>query len=290
MCRRQKNPSIWKKNLLKKYQDFTRLFEFKKTNKLFSFKKSKINHFIELKKINVKISETLWKSLYNMFQNELLILWKILNGYLNKNFIKISNSSEVLFVLFTWKSDEKLRFCVNYRALKRFTRKNHYLLSLIHETLNNISKIKWFMKLDIMAVFEKFHVVEDDEWLKIFRTKYGLFELLIIFFWFNECIQQFSTINQLDSVEIFGRICFNIFEQYIHIYKRFFIWTLKSSTKNFEKITNHWFICCHQQMRIWTSNGQIFKIHCWGRTKYKMNFEKIVVIHELKISMSIKNV
>ena len=48
-----------KKKLFKKYQNFTRLFEFKKTNKLFSFKKSKINHFIKLKQINDKILQTL---------------------------------------------------------------------------------------------------------------------------------------------------------------------------------------------------------------------------------------
>ena len=48
-----------KKKLFKKYQDFTSLFEFKKANNLFSFKKPKINHFIELKKINGKISQTL---------------------------------------------------------------------------------------------------------------------------------------------------------------------------------------------------------------------------------------
>ena len=89
-----------KKKLFKKYQDFIWLFEFKKTNKLFSFKKSKINHFIKLKKINDEISLISWKSLYNMFYNELLILRKILNDYLNKKFIKISNSSTASFILF----------------------------------------------------------------------------------------------------------------------------------------------------------------------------------------------
>ena len=156
----------------------------KKTNKLFLFKKPKINHFIKLKKINHKISQTLWKPLYNMFHNKLLILRKILNDSLNKKFIRTSNSLIVSFILFVQKPDEKLRFYMNYCALNKFTRKNHYLLLLIHETLNNILKTKWFMKLDIITVFYKFHIVESDEWL-------------IIFFWFDECIEQFSTIYQL---------------------------------------------------------------------------------------------
>ena len=88
-----------KKKLFKKYQDFTWLFEFK-INKLFSFKKPKINYSIKLKKINDKTSQISWKSMFNMFQNELLILQNILNDYSNKKFIKINNSSIVLFVLF----------------------------------------------------------------------------------------------------------------------------------------------------------------------------------------------
>ena len=144
-----------KKNLFQKYQNFIWLFEFKKANGLFSFKKPTINHFIKLEKINDKNLQILWKSLYNMFQNELLILRKILNDYLNKKFIKINNSLIVSFVLFVQKFDEKLLFCVNYHALNKFTRKNHYLLSLIHKTLNNISKTKWFMKLDIIIVLSQ---------------------------------------------------------------------------------------------------------------------------------------
>ena len=153
-----------KKKLFKKCQNFRWLFKFKKTNKL-------------------------WKLLYNMFHNELLILQKILNDYLNKKFIKINNSSAASFVLFAWKPDEELWFCVNYHALNKFTRKNHYLSLLIHKTLNNISKIKWFMKLNIITVFQKFRIIENDKWLTIFHTKYELFEELIIFFWFDECIE-----------------------------------------------------------------------------------------------------
>jgi len=58
-------------------------------------------------------------------------------------------------VLFTKKPGGGLRFCVNYRALNRITKKDHYPLPLIRETLNNISQAKWFMKLDVIAAFHK---------------------------------------------------------------------------------------------------------------------------------------
>ena len=90
------------------------------------------------------------------------------------------------------KSDEKLRFSVNYRALNKFTRKNYYLLWLIYETLNNISKTKRFMKLNIITSFQKFRIAENNEWLIIFHTKYELFEWLIIFFDLTNALDNFQ--------------------------------------------------------------------------------------------------
>lgn len=79
-----------------------------------------------------------------MSRDELLMLRKILTKRLSKNFIRVNNSSIVSFVLFVRKFEKKLRFCVNYRALNKITRKNRYSLFLIHEILNNIAKIKYF--------------------------------------------------------------------------------------------------------------------------------------------------
>ena len=75
-------------------------------------------------------------------------------------------------------------------------------------------------------------------------------------------------------MKIFEWICFNIFESYIYIYERLFVWTLKPNTKGFDEIANHWFIYWYQQMQIWTSYNQIFWIHCESWTKYKYEFQK----------------
>ena len=39
-------------------------------------------------------------------------------------------------------------------------------------------KIKYFTKLNIVVVFKKIRMVENEKWKIIFRTKYGLFESL----------------------------------------------------------------------------------------------------------------
>ena len=65
---------------------------------------------------------------------------------------------------------------IDYRALNAITKKDRYPLPLIRETLNNLSKAKWFTKLDVIAAFHKIRVAEGDEWKTAFRTRFGLFE------------------------------------------------------------------------------------------------------------------
>ena len=54
---------------------------------------------------------------------------------LDKGFIKPSQALFVAPVLFVRKPDRSLRFYIDYYKLNALTRKDHYLLPLIDETL-----------------------------------------------------------------------------------------------------------------------------------------------------------
>ena len=108
-----------------------------------------------------------------------MVLRKTLTGLLDKQFIRVSNSPAAAPVLFVQKPGSGLRFCVDYRALNRISRKDRYLLPLIHETLRTIGKAKWFTKLNVIAAFHKIRIAEGDEWKTAFRTRYGLYEWLV---------------------------------------------------------------------------------------------------------------
>ena len=249
-------------------------------HKLFSFRKPEIDHFIELKKINGKILQTLWKPLYNIFRDELLILRKILNDYLNKKFIKVSNSSVVSSVLFVWKPDEKLRFCVNYHALNKFTRKNHYSLSLIHETLNNISKTKWFTKLNIITVFHKLCITENDEWLMAFHTKYELFEWLIIFFDLTNATNNFQWYINWILREYLDKFV-STYLNNIFIYTDDFLSEHRNQVR--KVLTKLQTIDLYVDINKCKFEHQIIKYLEFiveAGQNIKMNFEKIVVIRE----------
>ena len=85
-------------------------------------------------------------------------------------------------VLFIKKSRGSLRSYVDYRSLNAVTVKNRYPLPLILETLNYLTRAKIFIKLDIISAFNRLRIYEGDESLTVFRTRFGLFEYLMISF------------------------------------------------------------------------------------------------------------
>jgi hypothetical protein len=114
-----------------------------------------------------------------MSKEELIVLRKELTELLNKNFIRVSRSPAAAPVLFVREPGGGLRFYVDYRGLNAIAKKGRYPLPLIHETLNQIGRAKWFTKLDVTAAFHKIRITKGQEWMTAFRTRYGLFEWLV---------------------------------------------------------------------------------------------------------------
>jgi hypothetical protein len=118
------------------YHDFLDVFFKKKANILSSHKKH--DHRIE---IEIKKSHE-YAFLYNMSEDELLLIKKYLQKHLNKRFIETSTASYASLILFAKKFDEELRFCVDYRKLNAITKKNKYLISFITETIAKLFKAR----------------------------------------------------------------------------------------------------------------------------------------------------
>jgi len=143
--------------LLFEYHDFLDVFSRELTNIL--SERRLYDHKIQLQKNKTSIFEPL----YDMSQDELRILKKYLKNNLIKDFIQVSSFLAISSILFVKKSSEELRFCVNYRSLNVMTVKNRYSLSFIRETLDWLTKIKYYIKLDIIAVFNKLRMTYEDE-------------------------------------------------------------------------------------------------------------------------------
>ncbi|KAF4474522.1 Transposon Tf2-8 polyprotein [Colletotrichum fructicola Nara gc5] len=112
-----------------------------------------VDHAIQLEKDDHgNEKQPPWGPIYSMSKEELLFLRKTLTDLLDKGFIRASNSPAAAPILFVRKPGGGLRFCVDYH------------------TLRQLSKAKWFTKLDVSSAFWKIRMREGDEWKTAFRT------------------------------------------------------------------------------------------------------------------------
>ena len=121
-------------------------------------------------------------ALYDISCDEILELWCYLDENLSKEFIQINCFQMIIFVLFIKKLEKELCFCMNYQDLNAIIIKNRYSLSLISETLNHLSWVKIFIKLDIIFAFNRLWIKEEDEAFIIFCTRFELFKYLVMLF------------------------------------------------------------------------------------------------------------
>lgn len=117
---------------------------------------------------------------YSCSVKELETLKEWLEDNLRKGFIRASSSPAGSPVIFVKEKDGTLRVCVDYRGLNAGTIKNRYPLQLIQETLRRLQKAKYFTKLDIWGPYNLLRMAAGDEWMTAFRTRYGLFESLVM--------------------------------------------------------------------------------------------------------------
>jgi uncharacterized protein YnzC (UPF0291/DUF896 family) len=159
------------------YHEFLNVFN-KKAFSIFASHRF-YDHKIVLKK-NVIFEYT---SLYKMFEKELKIVKKYLENNLKKEFIIANRSSCVSSIMFMRKTNESLRFCVDYKKLNQLIKKNRYSLSLIDEILTHLKKTKYFIKLNIRQTFHRIRIADaESEDLTTFKIKFDAYKYRVLSF------------------------------------------------------------------------------------------------------------
>ena len=90
------------------------------------------------------------------------------------------------------KVNENLQFCVDYRKLNVIIKENQDFLLLMKEIIKKIIECKYFIKLNIIVVFDKFRMHFDNENFIIFIT---------ILTAYKYCILLFNLINDFNSFQ-----------------------------------------------------------------------------------------
>ncbi|KAI0997402.1 hypothetical protein K3495_g10783 [Podosphaera aphanis] len=197
-----KKTSTSMEKLPRQYYKFANLFKKEEIDKLPPHRPGR-DHEIRLE----PNKEIPWGPLYGMSRDELLVRRKTLTDLLDKNYIRASSSPAGAPVLFVRKPGGGLRFCVDYRALNSMSKADRYPLPLIKETLAKLRRAKWFTKLDVRAAFHKLRIKEGGEWKTAFRTRFGLFEWLVMPFGLSGAPASFQRYINETSREYLDEFC-----------------------------------------------------------------------------------
>ena len=110
---------------------------------------------------------------------------------LKHQFIRPSKSPYGAPVLLIPKKDGGLRFCVDYRWLNQKTIRNQYPLPLPEELFDRLGGSKVFNKIDLKSGYWQIPVREGDVAKTAFKTRWGLYEYLVMPFGVTNAPAQF---------------------------------------------------------------------------------------------------
>ena len=178
--------------LFSEFKNLLQTFDFNLAEQLSSHRV--YNHKIELE----KDSRTIKNRIYFMSYHKLLKLKKYFDENFRKDFITINSVFFVSFVLFVIKFNDDFRFCVNYRKLNVIIKRNRYFISLIEKILTKIIDVKYFTKLNVIAIFNKFRMNSKSENLITFIIFLSFYKYKILFFDFiNDSINYQHYMNDV---------------------------------------------------------------------------------------------
>jgi hypothetical protein len=114
--------------------------------------------------------------------NELVELKKQVAKLKSKGFIRPNSSPWGAPMLFVENKDGTQQMCVDYRSLNEVTSKNKYPLPQIEDLFNQMKGVSVFSKISLRSDYHQLKIRESDVPKTTFRTRYGLYEYIVMSF------------------------------------------------------------------------------------------------------------
>ena len=99
---------------------------------------------------------------------------------MDHGYIRQSDSPYGAQVLFAPKEDGSLRFCIDYRSFNKKTILNRYFLPLPEDLYNRLGDSRIFSKIDLRLGSWKMLVRYEDIPETAFKTRWGLYDFLLL--------------------------------------------------------------------------------------------------------------
>ena len=100
----------------------------------------------------------------------------------SKGYIRPSISPIASSFFFLQKADGSQRPVQDYRGVNKWTVRNRYPLPLIPELIAEVQDVFIFTKFDVEGGFNKVRIKDGDQHKAVFKTKYGLYEPMVMYF------------------------------------------------------------------------------------------------------------
>jgi hypothetical protein len=140
-----------------------------------------------------------------MTRDEDTTLEKFLDEMVAKGYIRPSKSPYASPFFFVKKKDGKLRPVQDYRRLNSHTVRNQYPLPLIAQLISDLSGAHIFSKVDVRQGYNNIHIKKGDEWKAAFKTKFGHWEPLVMFFGLTNSPSTFQEMMNVIYKEVIER-------------------------------------------------------------------------------------
>jgi len=148
------------------------------------------DHAIELKPETPDVIDC---KIYPLTQQEDKALVAFLDEQLKKGYIRPLKSPYASPFFFIKKKDGKLCPVQDYRKLNEHMIRNRYPLPFIPDLISQVQDAHIFTKFDIRWGYNNIRIKAGDEEKGAFKTKYGLFEPLVMFFSLTNSPSTFQT-------------------------------------------------------------------------------------------------